>query len=270
MEFTLVTTFALGALPPVLWWFYFWRRRLAEPEPNCVLFQLFFFGIFAFAPLMILREYLQTFGDATLVVSVGLIFLLALAEELVKGLALVGGVEANKSRFDKWEDGFEFAVAVALGFAFAENILYFLESWRMSAGTWEFAGLYLVRSFETMLGHMLFTGTFGYYYAYAYLARDVVPTRLRVGPLALVWRSVWGFVRRPFHITYEHILRGNRSRHGHAPAEILLEGLFVATTLHTLFNLLQAYTPNGWHLEFLAVPLLIGGTWWYATRWRRV
>lgn len=267
MEFTLVTTFALGALPPVFLWLFFWRRRLAEPEPNCVLFQLFFFGVFAFVPLMILREYFTDVRQTTIAVTLGTITLFAFAEELLKGLALIGGVEANRSRFDKWEDGFEFAVAIALGFAFAENTLYFLQNYLSSGLGAGFALTYVLRSCETMLAHILFTGTLGAYYAYAYVAPRMTPKNVTDRrPLAHFFGSLWLWLKRPLHITYAHVIRGNKSQHGHHPTEILIEGLIVATLLHAGFNAVLTLTPFGVSLSYLAVPLVIGFSYWWGQR----
>lgn len=256
--------FALLALPPVLGWVIFWRRRLAEPEPAHVLAQLFLLGIISALPLFALREFdalllLPTF--AVLTISVFL-------EEGSKSLLLIGGTELNKSRFDKWEDGFEFAVLVALGFAFAENIFYFWSQHNVEGLSLSFWYVYLFRSLGTILAHIIFTGTFGYFYACAYVVKGVVPKKKHEKPLARFFTNLGKVLSRPLHITIHHLLPRRDSAHGHSSGEVVIEGFLLAILLHTLFNALLYFTPFEKNLGFLTVPILIGGAWWYALRWK--
>lgn len=257
--------FAILALPPVVGWIFFWRKRLAEPEPAHVLAQLFLFGIFAALPLFALREYDIFYWASPLVLLICFVFL----EESLKGLLLIGGVELNKNRFDKWEDGFEFAVLIALGFAFAENIFYFYREY--SAGGLELAfwNIYFFRSLGTMLAHIIFTGTFGYFYACAYVVKGIVPKAKHEKPLARFLRNLGWVIKRPFHITVCHLLPRKDSARGHTSGEVVIEGFLLAISLHALFNALLYFTPFDKNLGFLTVPILIGGGWWYAVRFRR-
>jgi len=253
------------ALPPVVVWMIFWRWRVSEPEPNCVPFQLFFFGMISAVPLLSLREFMLEFPESNLFGFIAspviLLILFALFEEVLKGLFLIFGVETNRAFFDRPEDGFEFGVAVGLGFAFAENILYLFEQYfasGVSAGFWY---TYLFRSAGTALAHGIFSGTFGYYYAYAYAVRLAVPKNRILPPLADFFPSIWRTIKRPFHTTIVHILRGDRTRHGHYPSEVIVEGLFVATILHAAFNWLLTEK-----MMYLTLPLLVGGTYFYGRR----
>jgi RsiW-degrading membrane proteinase PrsW (M82 family) len=268
--------FAILALPPVLGWVIFWRKRLAEPEPAYVLAQLFFLGIVSALPLFVLREFnpvgflLSNGVNVLYFLPVALLLIIyAFFEESLKGLLLIGGVELNKSRFDRWEDGFEFAVLIALGFAFAENIFYFFREYSAGGLHLVFWNVYLVRSLGTMLAHIIFTGTFGYFYACAYIVKGIVPKNKHERPLARFIRNLGWVLKRPLHITLHHLLPRKDSARGHTSGEVLIEGFLLAILLHALFNALLHFTPFDKNIGFLTVPILIGGGWWYAVRFRK-
>lgn len=249
---------------------------MAEPEPISVLIQLFVFGIFSAVPLLLLRNFLDSNNLTSqipnwltwLTSPLTLIILFALLEETLKDLALIGGVELNRNRFDKWEDGFEFAVLIALGFAFTENILYFITEYLAGGISPTLWSSYLFRSLGTVLGHIIFTGTFGYYYACAYVLPHLVPSTKHEKPLANFFSNLWTVVCRPFHITFSHLLPRRDSARGHPSGEVVIEGFLLVILLHSGFNALLFFTPAGQNLTFLTVPLLIGGGWWYGRRWK--
>lgn len=242
----------------------FWRKRLAEPEPTKVLIQLFIFGILASLPLFALRHFDFAFAPLTLLI------LFAFIEESLKALMLIFGVELNRARFDKWEDGFEFALLVALGFAFAENIFYFFREYSSGGISLHFWNVYLFRSLGTVLAHTIFTGTFGYFYACAYVEKKIVPLRKHEKPLAHFLLNLAKVVRRPFHITFFHLLPRRDSARGHTSGEVVIEGFLLAIFLHLIFNALLFFQILDQHLAFLNVPILCGGAWWYAVRFRRI
>ena len=270
MNIEQITILAILTLPPVLGWIIFWRKRLVEPEPTHVLVQLFLFGVLSAAPLLFLRGYLEGHPDLNflswITSPLALIILLAFLEEAFKDLLLITGVEINKSHFDKWEDGFEFATLIALGFAFTENILYFWQEYAAGGLALSFWWLYFFRSLGTMLGHIIFTGTFGYFYACAYVAKGLVPKEKHEKPLARFLRNLSWVLRRPLHITFCHLLPRKDSAKGHTSGEVIIEGFLLAVLLHAVFNSLFYFTPAGKSLGFLTVPILVGGGWWYAKR----
>ncbi|MFA6458630.1 MAG: PrsW family glutamic-type intramembrane protease [Patescibacteria group bacterium] len=255
-----LATLALLAFPPVVLWVIFWRRRLAEPEPTHVLVQLFFFGLAPALPLFALRGFDFDFPPLVLI----LIF--ALLEESLKALALIFSTELNRAHFDKWEDGFEFALIIALGFAFAENIFYFWQT----TGESSFWAVYIFRSLGTVLAHTIFTGTFGYFYATAYVAKEIVPLKKHEKPLAHFFSNLGKVLRRPLHITIFHLLPRKDSAHGHTSGEVVLEGFLLAVILHAIFNALLFFKILNQNLTPLVVPILLGAAWWYATRFRRI
>jgi len=227
-----------------------------------VLVQLFFFGILAALPFFFLRGFNFPFPPVLLLI------LFAFFEESLKGLFLILGVEINRARFDKWEDGFEFAVMIALGFAFAKNIFYFFREFSAGGLSFNFWNFYFFRSFGTILAHTIFTGTFGYFYACAFVVKKIVPKSKHEKPLAHFFRNLAKVIRRPFHITCRHLLPRRDSARGHTSGEVVLEGFFLAIFLHATFNIFLFFNIFEKDLAFLTVPILVGGGWWYAIRFK--
>lgn len=267
MTFSLLIGFSLVALLPALVWSFFWGRRVREREPACVLFQLFFFGVFAAIPLVMLREYFTSFPERnffsvipSVIVS---IVVFAMLEEVVKAIAMIAGIEINRQWFDRLEDGFEYAASVALGFAFAENVMYFFFAYTssgLSAAWWQ---TYALRSVVTMVSHVLFTGAFGLAYAYAYLR---LPQKMRESPWRGLTRGVWDVVRAPigvwraFAMTMAGRVRGGLVVRSGA---FIAAGFIVAVGLHTLFNVLMSASPRGHSLAALVLPLIVFLGWRY-------
>jgi len=238
-------------------WAIFWRRRLAEPESTGVLIQLFLFGIISALPIFVLRHFDFDFAPLILLV------IFAVFEESSKVLTLIFGVELNRTRFDKWEDGFEFAILIALGFAFAENIFYFC-----IAESTSFRQIYFFRSLGTVFAHTIFTGTFGYFYACAYVAKKIVPREKHEKPLAHFLRNLGKVIRRPLHITFHHLLPRRDSAYGHSSGEVVIEGFLLAILLHVVFNSLLFFKILDQNLAPLVVPIIVGGGWWYFYRFK--
>lgn len=118
-----------------------------------------------------------------------------------------------------------------------------------------------------MLGHVIFTGTFGYYYATAYLFAGLAPVHER--PLRHFGRRVLYAITHPLHITLKHVLPGKPSVRGHTTGEVIAEGLLVAVLLHAAFNSLLTFAPQEVELSFLTVPLLAAGIYWYTRRFAK-
>lgn len=167
-----ITSLALIALLPAIIWFFLWRWRDKEKEPFRAMLYCFLLGMGAVVPFFLLGVFwpdlLEGYGSA------GSIFGFAFAEELVKGLMLILGIELSRRWFTQIVDGLIYGSAVALGFAFLENILYLIPYPEIS-GT--FVYVYLIRSLDTMVAHSLFTAFFGFFYASAYLRKEIFPRK---------------------------------------------------------------------------------------------
>lgn len=109
----------LHALTLILFIYFIDRRR---PEPKKILARGFLYGILSVVPALILETILEPIlqgGPGILALNP------ALVEEACKGVALWMIIKDNKD-FDEHIDAIVYAVCVGVGFAFAENIGYFI------------------------------------------------------------------------------------------------------------------------------------------------
>lgn len=214
----------------------------------------FFFGALATLPLLAIRWQMQFtpnlvfFWEQISEISflptlISLSFFLAFLEEFLKHFAVLRLGKRLRIHFDQIVDGIIYSVSAALGFAFAENILFFLTAMDYylltDAHFWNTVSF---RSLFSMLGHSLFSGIFGLFWGHAFLSTAITPKHTR---------SVSGFFFRfgkrffqtlSFHIIRHHILHKRPSLHGHEKADLVFEGLILATLMHTLFNIIIEYS----------------------------
>lgn len=233
---------------PVLVWFFLWRIQDKEKEPFHAMLWCFFLGIVASLPFFFLRWWGIESGSSTF-----LVFLFAFLEEVAKALLLVVAIEVSRHWFTQIVDGLIYGSALALGFAFAENIFYLLDFASVSA---EFVTVYFVRSLNTMLGHTVFTALFGFFYASAYLRKEIFPNKKKEKPWYHFRFNLWEAL--PLHVTLFHILPNRPSNHGHYPGSLILEGILVASGLHGIFNVLHNLSFGETSLGFLTVPFIFG------------
>lgn len=255
----------LALLPALFWLGFFYAKDKAEPEPKRMILYAFFFGALAVLPLLGLVTALDRtthLADLNLFLRSGssaIVFLLvpfvaALLEEWLKHFAVLRLGKSLKIEFNQIIDGIIYSMAAALGFAFAENIFYFVSMLRYyNLDDAQFWSLIAFRSLITTLSHALFSGLFGYFWAQAFLSTGIAPRhRLSVS------RLLSGFVRTcSLHVFLHHLLPGRPSLHGHEKAEIVREGLLIATICHALFNLFIDLELYGYSLKILIVPLFL-------------
>jgi len=124
----------------------------------------------------------------------------------------------------------------------------------------DFAFVYLGRSLNTMVAHTLFTALFGFFYASAYLRKEIFPKKKREKPWSHFGKNLSEAL--PFHVTMFHLLPNRPSKHGHYPGSLILEGILLASLLHALFNLLFQWELGTVNLGFLTFPLVFFGSIW--------
>ncbi len=238
----------LIALLPAVAWFFLWRFQDKEKEPFRAMFLCFLFGMLATLPFFFLRTYPELLSGLHVNLQT---LILAFGEEIVKAVLLIIAIEFTHKWFTQIVDGLIYGAALALGFAFAENLSYLLEFSNIDAS---FTAVYLVRSLNTMVAHSLFTALFGFFYATAYLNEAIFPEKKREKP----WRHFLKNIGEalPLHITLMHLLPHRPSKHGHYPGSVVFEGILVAGGLHALFNLFLQVEYAGTKLAFLTYPLL--------------
>ena len=135
-----------------------------EPEPPLLLALMAAFGAGAAVLgtlltgnflLDVAREFLL---DAQRVSAFSVLVQGPVVEELIKGLGIVLLLLIARREIDGPLDGFIYAAVIGAGFAFTENIIYFVSSG--STGV-EFVWLLVVRCILSPFAHALFTGLFG-------------------------------------------------------------------------------------------------------------
>ncbi|MCC9204638.1 PrsW family intramembrane metalloprotease [Arthrobacter sp. zg-Y769] len=153
----------LGICVLGIWWVDRW-----EPEPRSSLVFSFLWGAgVSVAIALLVGPYftfalleLVPYGSADLL---GAVVQAPVVEEIAKGLGILLLLLVRRRIFDGAVDGIVFAAAVAAGFAFTENILYF-GSALLGAGSdtvYELGFTFILRGLLSPFAHVLFTACTG-------------------------------------------------------------------------------------------------------------
>lgn len=143
--------------PGVALMFYFYLRDRYETEPISMVLKMFLFGVLLVFPVMVLQWALQQgMGEQPLLFSFAIS---ALPEEFFKWF-LVYFIIYQHTNFDEPYDGIVYSVAVSLGFATLENVLYAF------SGAPGFSNL-MLRAFLPVSGHAMFGVLMGYHFGQA-------------------------------------------------------------------------------------------------------
>ncbi len=158
----IILSFLLALLPSIFWAaIYLWEDR-KEPEPRRILIRLFVAGMLTALASIILQEPIRqatagTFGMREFLV----IAFIEKGTMLVAAMSLVW----HAKDFSQILDGVIYLVAVALGFSFVENFLFFAYWVPSHAGTVELgsalARVSLIRFLLTTFVHTLTAGISG-------------------------------------------------------------------------------------------------------------
>jgi RsiW-degrading membrane proteinase PrsW (M82 family) len=144
----------------------------------------------------------------------------------------------DHKKIESITDCIEYFIIVALGFAFAENIIYFYNIMQVKGVDNVFLP-FIFRSLFSTFAHVMFSGVFGYYYGLAKFAGPVLDENYN--------RDKWPVLR--FLVSLLH-LRRIKTFHD----EKIFQGLLIAVTLHAFFNI---FLEMNW--TFLIVPFLTFG-----------
>ncbi len=159
--FNLIAIPALIIAPAAFLLYYFWIRDRWEKEPWSVIWVLFGLGCFSVIPAAIIELVIMGFDDT--IRSVGHAFWVsflgvALVEEGVKLFTVYVFTHRSK-HFREEYDGIIYAVAVGIGFAFLENILYVGMALIEGSGF----GTAIARAFTAVPAHALDGVVLGYF-----------------------------------------------------------------------------------------------------------
>jgi RsiW-degrading membrane proteinase PrsW (M82 family) len=151
---------------------------------------------------------------------VAIFILVGILEELVKQ-GMVRYVDKKTLLIQTINDSIRFSLVAALGFAFAENIIYF-KTVIMTAPIQEVIVTFLFRSIFTACAHMIFSGIFGYFFGIAKFSIDVSRHRHWQGKIYFGVHAIG----RIFNIPFAHAFKEYK----------ILQGLTIAIILHAIFN----------------------------------
>jgi len=165
----------LAALPvPLLVWFYLWLDGY-EPEPRRYLVAGLGWGAVVATTLGVTftalgAEITDSAGELD-----GVLWA-PVAEELGKGLFLVAVVVLRRRELHGLLDGIVYAGMVGIGFAFTENILYYMQTYigdgTSPGGIGPTTGLFILRGVVSPFAHPLFTAAVGIGLGYAITRRS--------------------------------------------------------------------------------------------------
>jgi len=246
----------LSIVPAAVWGYIFYKKQVGKKSMSL---RTFIAGAVFVAPLLAYKflwqyfpwlnafaythQFKDDFVGFTNLTSIPLdvlftFLIVGVIEEVTKFMAVRMSGPENILSID---DAIEMFITAALGFAFVENIIYFYNIMSMR-GAENILYPFVFRGLFSSFAHIMFSGILGYYYGIAHFA----------GPLLKDdnLKKRWPIFRKiasilPFKNEVEF------------KQEKIIQGLFIAITLHALFNI---FLEMNW--TFLLVPYLTGGFIW--------
>ncbi len=265
--FTWTAAVFYAILPAIFWLIIWYKKDSLQPEPKTMILRAFFLGMLGVLPffgiqfmlqdsshLISLWEILQT--KYFLLSTFFFVLVLAGLEEFFKHFSVVCMGRKLDIYFDQIVDGIVYSVSAALGFAFMENVVYFANALMLDGISPSFLRIFIFRSFGTMLGHTIFSGIFGYFWGHARLSHTVCKKERRMH--FPHWHNALQTLE--LHIIFHHILHHHSTKtHHHRRRDLVREAFFLATFVHTVFNLLIIFEIFGTTLTPLIAPFLLLG-----------
>jgi len=244
----------LAVIPAVAWGYIFYRKQIGHRAMTLATFiagalfvtpLLVYKGLWQYFPWINAFEYTHPFKDdlvgfssfGMIPLDVILTFMIVGVIEEVTKLLAVKFSDRHKL-IHSIDDAIEMFIMAALGFSFAENILYFYNI-IAARGVDGIMYPFIFRSLFSTFAHVMFSGVLGYYYGLALFATDVVKDEHNKKR----W-FVTRWVARLMHMKMNVVFH----------EEKMAQGLLIAVTLHAFFNI---FLEMDW--TFLLVPFLTGG-----------
>jgi RsiW-degrading membrane proteinase PrsW (M82 family) len=156
---------------------YFYLKDRYEQEPLKMVAKVFLLGFLIVVPVMIIqRGFTDGFGGNLYVNS---FIISSLVEEFLKWFVLYN-IMFHHSEFDEPYDGIVYAVAISLGFATVENVMY---AWYSHASI----GTMFLRALLPVSGHAMFGVMMGYYLGRARFSKGAASKRYLAYSLVIPW-----------------------------------------------------------------------------------
>ncbi len=248
-----VIAVVLAIIPACVWGYIFYKKQVNKKS---MVFRTFLVGAVLVVPLLMYKylwqyfpwlnafEYTQNYkndliGFSTfgfIPVDVILTFMVVgVIEEVTKLMAVK---ITDRKIISSIDDAIEMSIMAALGFSFAENIIYFMNI-LASRGIDNIMYPFIFRSLFSTFAHIMFSGICGYYYGVGLFATDILREKHN--------EKKWALTKR-----FAQIVHMKKDVVFHE--EKIADGLFIAIILHAIFNILLEMN---W--TFLLVPYLTGG-----------
>src|SRR3989339_895941 len=250
---SIIIAIILALIPVIIWGYLFYIK---EPEPKRLILKVFLGGMISIIPIILYKASWQYYPNLNVFLYVdnfkhhfiGIGDIFSIPVSVIFTFMFVGVVEeymkhfivkfTDKNNLKNIDDVMELSIIAALGFAFVENILYFLLIWQKQ-GVQNLIIAFIFRSIFSTFAHILFSGIYGYFYGIARFAspiykENLIKNRSRFTTL----------MHKIIHLKGETIFK----------EEKIVEGLMFSMLLHALFNIVL-------ELDFtiLVVPFLIIG-----------
>lgn len=263
LDWRVVTATILFALIPVcIWARFMYRTRIRQLTTDAekkrekwILLTIFTLGALTVPLLSLYYEYLQTNphldyytklstiltgsdGDDSVYRTVTII-IDALLEEIIKISLMLFFVRLMKL-VRTIGDAISFSVLAGLGFAFMENIVFFISVYTDPTKPFAvFLNVVIFRTIVLNVGHMTFSGIFGYFYGLSRFALPVAEEQWWEGQKFPLFQMVSKIVRLPMYEIFAMAL--------------MYEGLILAMSTHATFNSFLEF-----NFRDYAVYLIIG------------
>lgn len=176
---------------------YFYLKDRYETEPIHLVIRMFLFGVLLVYPTMVLQNALiEEFGKGTFISA---FFLSGGIEEFLKWFILYHLIFRHEA-FDEPYDGIVYAVAVSLGYATLENIIYaFLNASSFSA--------LMMRALLPVSAHALFGVMMGYYLGKAKFIPHKAQRYLWISLLLpILWHGLFDYILLLFKTNWVWIM----------------------------------------------------------------
>ena len=235
----------LALVPAAIWLYIFFKYKKSDKKMLALIFSggiLAVLTVFAIQYLWANIPEIDPFlwienniSDPTYY-FVGIFVLVGIMEELVKQM-MVRYVDSKTVLIQTINDSIRFSLVAALGFAFAENIIYF-KTVMMVAPIQEVIVTFLFRSIFTVCAHMIFSGIFGYFFGIAKFTIDITRNRHWEGKVYLGVHLIKNIFRIPYAQAFKEYK--------------ILQGLLIAISLHAIFDYMLQMN------QILPVIVLVG------------
>jgi RsiW-degrading membrane proteinase PrsW (M82 family) len=252
-NYQLVTSTVLALIPALVWGWIFYRKQHEDRVLTLYTFALGALSVFpillyklvwTFIPWLDVIQFSSQFENY--IIPLGSFARIPLS--IIVTFMIVGAIEEEmkhqvvRRTDDKFlrsiDDAIEFSIIAALGFAFAENIIYFYDIWTTRGAAQLFVP-FVFRSVFSTFAHILFSGIYGYHYGMGHFAKPILQDEIRNKRGKFV-----KFIHRVFHLKKETVFH----------EEQLLQGLLISVVLHGLFNV---FLEINW--TFIMLPFLVFG-----------